>query len=118
MDEKTIRVSFRSNEYCPVNEVAAFFGGGGHPRAAGCTIEETIDQAEEMVLQKGEGICLNLLVLSIYISQQAILPIRLLLKCGKYYPAKRQAILVPLDPAAMGVLPVCLGKATKIIPYP
>ncbi|MFI5358735.1 MAG: bifunctional oligoribonuclease/PAP phosphatase NrnA [Halanaerobiales bacterium] len=52
VDEKTIRVSFRSNEYCPVNEVAAFFGGGGHPRAAGCTIEETIDQAEEMVLQK------------------------------------------------------------------
>ena len=49
---KQIRVSFRSNEYCPVNEVAAFFGGGGHPRAAGCTIEETIDQAEEMVLQK------------------------------------------------------------------
>lgn len=51
-EENITRVSFRSNEYCPVNEVAAYFGGGGHPRAAGCTINKGIDQAVELVLQK------------------------------------------------------------------
>lgn len=47
-----IKVGFRSNNYCPVNEVAALFGGGGHPRAAGCLIEKGIDQTITMVLDK------------------------------------------------------------------
>ena len=28
----------RSNQYVDVSRVAAFFGGGGHVRAAGCTM--------------------------------------------------------------------------------
>ncbi len=32
------KVSMRSNEYVDVAKVASFFGGGGHIRAAGCTL--------------------------------------------------------------------------------
>lgn len=35
------KVSLRSNSYVNVSEVAAFFGGGGHIRAAGCTMKGT-----------------------------------------------------------------------------
>lgn len=38
------KVSMRSNEYVNVSEVAAHFGGGGHIRAAGCTIEGTFQE--------------------------------------------------------------------------
>ncbi|AGB40678.1 exopolyphosphatase-like enzyme [Halobacteroides halobius DSM 5150] len=45
-----IKVSLRSNSYLPVNEVAHKFGGGGHARAAGCLIEDTLEQAEEKII--------------------------------------------------------------------
>ena len=32
------KVSMRSNNYVDVSKIAAYFGGGGHVRAAGCTI--------------------------------------------------------------------------------
>ena len=35
------KVSLRSNEMVNVAQVAAFFGGGGHARAAGCTMKGT-----------------------------------------------------------------------------
>ncbi|MFP4660961.1 MAG: DHH family phosphoesterase [Halanaerobiales bacterium] len=54
VSEDETRVGFRSNEYCPVNEIAAYFGGGGHSRAAGCTIDESLDKAEKLVLSKVE----------------------------------------------------------------
>lgn len=53
------RVGFRSNNYCPVNEIAAFFDGGGHPRAAGCTIYKDITEAQKMVLNKVEEYVTN-----------------------------------------------------------
>jgi len=36
------KVSMRSNHYIDVSRVAAFFGGGGHVRAAGCTMQGTM----------------------------------------------------------------------------
>lgn len=39
IDWLTYKVSMRSKEYIDVSEVAAAFGGGGHARAAGCTME-------------------------------------------------------------------------------
>lgn len=33
------KVSLRSNERVDVNEIACYFGGGGHVRAAGCTMQ-------------------------------------------------------------------------------
>lgn len=40
--EKTLgeyKVSLRSNDYVDVSKVAAYFGGGGHVHAAGCTMQ-------------------------------------------------------------------------------
>ena len=35
------KVSLRGNKDVPLNKVAEFFGGGGHARASGCTINGT-----------------------------------------------------------------------------
>lgn len=40
-----VRVSLRSNEYADVSKVAMTFGGGGHMRASGCTIDKSVDEA-------------------------------------------------------------------------
>lgn len=39
LQTQTFKVSLRSNGSVNVNEVATLFGGGGHERAAGCTME-------------------------------------------------------------------------------
>ncbi len=50
--DKGCKVSLRSNEYVNVSDACVAFGGGGHPRAAGCTIPGTIEQAKEMILKE------------------------------------------------------------------
>ncbi len=35
-----VNISFRSKNYVDVSEIATFFGGGGHARAAGCSCKE------------------------------------------------------------------------------
>lgn len=42
-----IKVSLRSKEYVDVAKVASGFEGGGHKRAAGCTIRKDLDSAYE-----------------------------------------------------------------------
>ncbi len=49
---KGCRISLRSNAYVNVSDACLVFGGGGHPRAAGCTIPGTIEQAKEKVLKE------------------------------------------------------------------
>lgn len=51
-EEEVTKVSLRSKEWANVNEIAAFFGGGGHIRAAGCTIKRPSQEAVRMVLEK------------------------------------------------------------------
>ncbi len=43
----TVRISMRSKRTCDVAAVAQQFGGGGHQRAAGCTLELPLDRAFE-----------------------------------------------------------------------
>lgn len=38
----TYKVSMRSNRIVDVSRIAAYFGGGGHIRAAGCTMSGSI----------------------------------------------------------------------------
>jgi phosphoesterase RecJ-like protein len=45
-----VRVSMRSSGKVNVAEIAAHFGGGGHPKAAGCSIPGNLDNAKEAVL--------------------------------------------------------------------
>lgn len=45
------KVSFRSKNF-PVNKIAAIYGGGGHPLAAGCTLNQSLKNAEKEVIKK------------------------------------------------------------------
>jgi phosphoesterase RecJ-like protein len=47
-----VKISFRSNDYCPVNEIAAKFSGGGHSRAAGCRIDSELSSAIEKIVEE------------------------------------------------------------------
>jgi len=50
-DPRQYKVSSRANVECDVSAVCASFGGGGHVRAAGCTVEaDSVEEAEEMVI--------------------------------------------------------------------
>ncbi|MCL6614202.1 MAG: bifunctional oligoribonuclease/PAP phosphatase NrnA [Firmicutes bacterium] len=45
-----VRVSWRSGPTVDVSQMAAYFGGGGHARAAGCTIQAELKEAVKLVL--------------------------------------------------------------------
>jgi len=47
-----IKVSFRSKNYVNVSKIAQKFSGGGHIRAAGCTINDTLENAKNMVIKE------------------------------------------------------------------
>ncbi len=50
-EDGTTRVSLRSNPGVDVAAIARRFGGGGHPQAAGATIDTTGEEAERLFLQ-------------------------------------------------------------------
>lgn len=47
-----IKVSMRSKEYCDVASICNHFGGGGHVRAAGCSINESLNKSEVYILEE------------------------------------------------------------------
>ncbi len=47
-----IKVSLRSNKYVDVNLLANEFGGGGHPRAAGCTIRGELEKTRDILIDR------------------------------------------------------------------
>ncbi len=49
-----VRVSVRTTEQADAVAITRQFGGGGHPRAAGCTVEEPLERARELVLEACE----------------------------------------------------------------
>ena len=49
-EENVYKVSFRSNYYVNVSDICLMFNGGGHPRAAGCTMNMTLEQAKERLI--------------------------------------------------------------------
>ncbi len=52
-DNTATRVSFRSRR-CDVSRLALAFGGGGHARAAGCTVGRGLTAAKEDILRAAE----------------------------------------------------------------
>lgn len=46
--------SFRAKDYMNVCNVAKVFGGGGHIKASGCTIEDSLDRVKTRVLKEME----------------------------------------------------------------
>ena len=49
---KGIKASLRSKDYVNVSEIGRIFGGGGHTRAAGCTMQGTIDGVKAQILNQ------------------------------------------------------------------
>jgi len=50
VDTNRTRVNFRSRSSIDVNKIAKFFGGGGHKRASGTTIDCSLEVAERRVI--------------------------------------------------------------------
>lgn len=50
-DDGHIRVNMRSRRRVDVGRVALQFGGGGHARAAGCTVVSTMDEASDRIIK-------------------------------------------------------------------
>ncbi len=46
-----VRVSLRSKTDFDVNKLAQLFGGGGHPRASGCRIKGSVQEAKTKLLE-------------------------------------------------------------------
>jgi phosphoesterase RecJ-like protein len=56
-DERTVKVSFRSNGTVDVAAVAKSFGGGGHVRASGCTVAgELPDVVIQVIKEVGQSL--------------------------------------------------------------
>lgn len=47
-----VKVSLRAKSYASVNEIAETFGGGGHVKAAGCTLDMSMEEAVEALKRK------------------------------------------------------------------
>ncbi len=49
--DKGIKASLRSNEYVDVRKIAENYGGGGHIRAAGLSMDVSVNQAEKLLIK-------------------------------------------------------------------
>lgn len=52
IDDQTVKASMRSKSYLDVSEISLIFSGGGHSRAAGCTIKQPLEQAKETLIKE------------------------------------------------------------------
>jgi phosphoesterase RecJ-like protein len=50
VNQEKYRVSFRSRGKIDVSRISQVFQGGGHPNAAGCTVEGTLREVKAKVL--------------------------------------------------------------------
>ena len=51
-DEGLFKASLRGKSYANVNNVAVYFGGGGHMLASGCTMGSDLEKAIEDLKKK------------------------------------------------------------------
>lgn len=51
-DDGSFKASLRSNDYMDVADVCMMFGGGGHIRAAGCTLEFPLEESKKAILNE------------------------------------------------------------------
>lgn len=51
-DDGTFKVSLRSNDRVKVSEIGEVFGGGGHDKAAGCSVDLPLDEAIKKLVKE------------------------------------------------------------------
>ncbi len=49
-NSEEVRINLRSKTYVDVSEIAASFGGGGHKRAAGCTVKGSLEEVKKKLI--------------------------------------------------------------------
>lgn len=52
IDENTSKASLRSKKDIDVSKIALTFGGGGHAKAAGCTINTNVKEAKDIIINE------------------------------------------------------------------
>lgn len=52
INSNLVKVSMRSKEFADVAEIASEFNGGGHSRAAGCTFNTTVEDAQKKLVKR------------------------------------------------------------------
>ena len=122
MEPHTYKVSLRSKESVDVSRIAKYFGGGGHVRAAGVTMKGTVHDVINNISgqialrlcgrESGETRMLNG-ILNIY-KEKGFTSHDVVAKLRGITKQKKIGHTGTLDPDAEGVLPVCLGRATKV----
>lgn len=53
-EKEEYKVSARSNEYADVSQLCRAFGGGGHIKAAGCTIAGNLEEVKDKLISEAE----------------------------------------------------------------
>ncbi|MCF7874551.1 MAG: DHH family phosphoesterase [Candidatus Omnitrophica bacterium] len=51
INKNKTRINFRSSSHVDVNKIAKFFGGGGHRRASGTTLDQSLKESEKKVIR-------------------------------------------------------------------
>ncbi len=51
-DDNTYKASLRSKDYVNVADVCLMFNGGGHEKAAGCTMNMSLEEAKEKIINR------------------------------------------------------------------
>lgn len=52
IEDEEIKVSMRSKRFADVSKICSAFNGGGHKKAAGCTIYKSIAEADQLLLNE------------------------------------------------------------------
>ena len=52
IEKGQIKISLRSKRYIDVSKISSKFDGGGHKKAAGCTIYTSIEEAKDLILKE------------------------------------------------------------------
>ena len=51
-DTNSYKVSMRSGDSVNVSDICMMFGGGGHPRAAGCLVQGSVEQVKNKIMNE------------------------------------------------------------------
>ena len=52
LENENIKISLRTKKYLDASKICEQFNGGGHKRAAGCTIYKDIEEAKELIVKE------------------------------------------------------------------